>query len=163
MSEIVKRDRVEVLITKDDRVCVAWWRGIKTAENICFPGGGVEANDTHLQTVVKECLEEVGIQVKDIVYLGIREQSTTVFSSMNNGLEKFGAETFVYTAKYDSSNMRCFNVEGDGMEYEWVTIDRAIELMRDSGEYAPIRLRALAALSKHMQSNNPKPPVLESW
>ena len=132
MEDFEIRDRVEVLITKDDRVCVAWWKGIKTAANICFPGGGVEAGDTHEQTVVKECLEEVGIQVKNISYLGIREKGTAVFSTVKEGLDKFKTETFVYTAEFESVNMKLFNVEGDGMEYEWVTIPQAIEIGRAS-------------------------------
>lgn len=161
MEQIPIRDRVEVLITKDDRVCVAWWRGIKTPNNICFPGGGVEEGDTHEKTVIKECLEEVGIQVKDITYLNIREKGTTVFSNVEGGLEKFGAETFIYTAKFDSINMKLFNVEGDGMEYEWLTINKAIEMMSLSTEYKELRLRALASLDKYL--NIPSVSLLHKW
>lgn len=162
MEDFEIRDRIEVLITKDDRVCVAWWKGIKTAENICFPGGGVEEGDTHEQTAVKECLEEVGIQIKNIRYLGIREKGTTVFSTVKEGLEKYGAETFVYTAEYEDVNMKVFNIEGDGMEYEWLTIDQAIELMKDSGEYASLRLKSLNALAQSFpkQSNI---SLLQRW
>lgn len=162
MNDVTVRDRVEVLITKDDRVCVAWWKGIKTAENVCFPGGGVEEGDTIEQTVVKECLEEVGIEVTNIRYLNIREKGTTVFSTVKEGLEKYGAETFVYTAEFKAVDMKVFNIEGDGMTYEWVTIPQAIELMKDSGEYAPLRLRALNALAESL----PKVPsiaLLQHW
>lgn len=162
MKTIPQRERVEVLITRDDRVCVAWWRGVKVAANICFPGGGVEDGDTHEQTVIKECLEEVGIQVKNIQYLNIREKGTTVFSNVDEGLEKFGCETFVYTAEFDEVNMKVFNVEGDGMEYEWVTIPQAIALMKDSGEYAALRLRSLMALAASFPKTNDS-SLIQRW
>lgn len=138
------RDRVEVLITKGDEVLLILssspllfpdWRGL--------PGGGVD-NNTPEEACRLECLEEVGIRVKNIRPLNISLKESHV-SGKGNRKEKYrGSKTVWYTAEYDGEDHSLLNSDNDAKKYEWVHRAMAkVMLMASGGNRVPCQLQAI--------------------
>ena len=64
-----KKDRVRVIVYRDDGKSLLV-RGRFSRQEWALPGGGVNRNESYEQAAVRETLEEVGLRVHNLRYLG---------------------------------------------------------------------------------------------
>ena len=72
------RKRVEVYIRKENKIVVGMHKRFKI---ILPPGGGIDKGETLNQAAKRECLEEVGIKIKNI-------KKIAEYKSLNNWTQK---------------------------------------------------------------------------
>ena len=115
-----------------------------------FPGGGVEEGDTFEDTVVKECLEEVGILVNNVRSLGVQNQYEVDYPKPERAKLYRGGQDNYFTCDYVKQDKRLYNADNDTLPYIWVTINKAIKLINEGPEsrFNPARLEAIGKLSK---------------
>ncbi len=64
-----KKDRVRVIVYRDDgRILLV--RGRFSRQKWALPGGGVNRNESYEQAAVRETLEEIGLKIHNLRYLG---------------------------------------------------------------------------------------------
>ena len=64
-----KKDRVRVIVYRDDgRILLV--RGRFSRQKWALPGGGVKHNESYEQAAVREVLEEIGLKIHNLRYLG---------------------------------------------------------------------------------------------
>lgn len=110
-----------------------------------FPGGGVEEEESIEEAIVKECLEEVGIKVKNIQSLGLSFKYDVEYPKPERAKLYRGGEDFWYVCEFDHSDKSLYNRDGDVLPFDWFSIDTAIRKIKDSpsSKYNPIRIEAL--------------------
>lgn len=64
-----KKDRVRVIVYRDDGK-ILLVRGRFSRQKWALPGGGVKHNESYEQAAVRETLEEVGLKIHNLRYLG---------------------------------------------------------------------------------------------
>ena len=64
-----KKDRVRVIVYRDDGK-ILLVRSRFSRQEWALPGGGVNRNESYEQAAVRETLEEVGLRVHNLRYLG---------------------------------------------------------------------------------------------
>ena len=64
-----RKDRVRVIVYRDDGK-ILLVRGRFSRQEWALPGGGVKHNESYEQAAVRETLEEVGLRVHNLRYLG---------------------------------------------------------------------------------------------
>ena len=64
-----RKDRVRVIVYRDDGK-ILLVRGRFSRQKWALPGGGVNHNESYEQAAVRETLEEVGLRVYNLRYLG---------------------------------------------------------------------------------------------
>ena len=64
-----RKDRVRVIVYRDDGK-ILLVRGRFSRQEWALPGGGVKHNESYEQAAVRETLEEVGLRVYNLRYLG---------------------------------------------------------------------------------------------
>lgn len=157
------RKCVRVIITKGSQILL----GQKVLEDkrkvYAFPGGGVEDGDTLEETVIKECLEEVGIEIKNIKSLNLihrHDVKDGFFTGERAKLFK-GLDNNWYIAEFMKTNKKHFGIEGDDMPFIWVSPDKAITMINNghNNDFNHGRIEAINKL-KQVQSNNVS---LENW
>jgi 8-oxo-dGTP pyrophosphatase MutT (NUDIX family) len=123
------RKKVEVLIFNGNKILIA---EVKKGSYL-LPGGGIEGNDSLEETAKKECLEEIGVRIKNV-----RKSKYTHYYEIDQNDSRFikagrmsykGLHTTLMLAEFDGEDKSLFNIEGDGMPYKWVTIDSAIKIL----------------------------------
>lgn len=147
------RKAVRVIIRKGNKIILG--RRIKdsTGELLSydFIGGGVDEGETMVEAVIKECLEEVGIKVGNIVELGVVDAQYFTLPNPERAKIYAGGEDNYFLADYEKKDTRLFNTEGDAMPHEYVTVDQAIRMIQH-GPFSPYNAARLKALQlvKHM-------------
>jgi 8-oxo-dGTP pyrophosphatase MutT (NUDIX family) len=76
------RNRVEVYILKDNQILV----GIHPEIGYQVPGGGVEPNQTLFKAAEIECLEEVGVKIKNIKFALNKNYYEDWYKLVQNGV-----------------------------------------------------------------------------
>ena len=66
---VPQKDRVRVIVYRDDGK-ILLVRGRFSRQKWALPGGGVKHNESYEQAAVRETLEEVGLRVYNLRYLG---------------------------------------------------------------------------------------------
>ena len=66
---IPKKDRVRVIVYRDDGK-ILLVRGRFSRQKWALPGGGVNRNESYEQAAVRETLEEIGLKIHNLQYLG---------------------------------------------------------------------------------------------
>ncbi len=157
------RECVRVIIFHKDKILL----GKKTLDDglvtRIFPGGGIEDDDTQEETVKKECLEEVGILVKGITYLNLETKFDFVYDNPERAKKFRGGQDYWYAARFDKMDKSLFDVEGDKLPANWMSVEEAVELIKNEGgkeEYIDIKLKALKLAEDVM---TPKEVVKESF
>jgi len=106
--ELPYRKRVEVVIIKDYEVliCTHHKHG-RTWQ--CLPGGGIDNGESIEEAAIKECLEEVGILVSEVIIpagLSIQydynEEELLKGKKHNRELEFKGSDTRIVIAKFEN-------------------------------------------------------------
>ena len=64
-----RKDRVRVIVYRDDGK-ILLVRGRFSRQEWVLPGGGVKHNESYEQAAVRETLEEVGLKIHNLRYLG---------------------------------------------------------------------------------------------
>jgi len=162
MSKILKialenkkplRKCVRIIIRKNNKIVLGKRIKNDTGELICydFIGGGVDDASSMEEAVRKECLEEVGMAVTNIQKLSVVDSQYFVLPNPERAKIYGGGEDHYFVADFQNNNKSIYNSEGDAMLFEWVTIDQAINKIKNGPEsdYNPARLKALNEV-KHM-------------
>jgi 8-oxo-dGTP diphosphatase len=91
-----------------------------------LPGGRIEGNDSIEATLVKEVEEELGTRDIEII-----EHFDTFISNFKIPVEDGSVSLMliVYKCKLSDNNMK-FKLSSENLEYKWVTIQEAKELLR---------------------------------
>lgn len=66
---VSQKDRVRVIVYRDDGK-ILLVRGRFSRQEWALPGGGVNRNESYEQTAVRETLEEIGLKIHNLRYLG---------------------------------------------------------------------------------------------
>ena len=103
-----KKDRVRVIVYRDDGD-ILLVRSRFSRQEWALPGGGVKHNESYEQAAVRETLEEVGLRVHNLRYLGK--------ANSHESYAKFSVRVFVaHASDYD---IKCnFEI----MEARWLNI-----------------------------------------
>lgn len=127
------RHRVEVLVKRDDLYLLIY--SVDPGENPdwrALPGGGVD-DMTHEEACITECLEEVGIKIKNVrtTHLSLAESHV---SGKGDRRDKFsGSHTTWYLADFDCADVSKLGADGDIRHCEWVTYETAHARLYKSG------------------------------
>ena len=106
---VPQKDRVRVIVYRDD--CkILLVRGRFSRQKWALPGGGVKHNESYEQAAVRETLEEIGLKIHNLRYLGK--------ANSHESYAKFSVRVFVaHASDYD---IRC-NFEM--MEARWLNMN----------------------------------------
>ena len=66
---VPQKDRVRVIVYRDDGK-ILLVRGRFSRQKWALPGGGVKHNESYEQAAVRETLEEIGLKIHNLRYLG---------------------------------------------------------------------------------------------
>ena len=104
-----KKDRVRVIVYRDDGD-ILLVRSRFSRQEWALPGGGVNRNESYEQAAVRETLEEVGLKIHNLRYLGK--------ANSHESYAKFSVRVFAaHASDYD---IRC-NFEM--MEAQWLNMN----------------------------------------
>ena len=106
---VPKKDRVRVIVYRDDGD-ILLVRSRFSRQEWALPGGGVKHNESYEQAAVRETLEEVGLRVHNLRYLGK--------ANSHESYAKFSVR--VFAAHASNCDIKC-NVEI--MEARWLNRD----------------------------------------
>ena len=103
-----KKDRVRVIVYRDDGD-ILLVRSRFSRQEWALPGGGVKHNESYEQAAVRETLEEVGLRVHNLRYLGK--------ANSHESYAKFSVRVFAaHASNYD---IKCnFEI----MEAQWLNM-----------------------------------------
>ena len=116
------RRAARALIFKENKIAVLSAEALHLHQ---LPGGGVEENETILEALEREVLEETGCIINQIRELGI-------IIEYRNEIELIQV-SYVFTADVqDNSRQPVFTGEerDEGFVLEWMTVEEAIDVMR---------------------------------
>ena len=106
---VSQKDRVRVIVYRDDGK-ILLVRGRFSRQKWALPGGGVKHNESYEQAAVREVLEEIGLRVHNLRYLGK--------ANSHESYAKFSVRVFAaHASDYD---IRC-NFEM--MEAQWLNMN----------------------------------------
>ena len=106
---VPQKDRVRVIVYRDDGK-ILLVRGRFSRQKWALPGGGVKHNESYEQAAVRETLEEIGLKIHNLRYLGK--------ANSHESYAKFSVRVFVtHASDYD---IRC-NFEM--MEAQWLNMN----------------------------------------
>lgn len=117
---------VRVIITNNKRVLLGKKYINGRFAYYTVPGGGMELGDDIHSTVSKECLEEVGIRVKNIQSLGLQKRIDMELKKDNRAERFRGSEDNWYTAEYVRKDTSCHGEDNDSFSYTWESVESAI-------------------------------------
>ena len=104
-----KKDRVRVIVYRDDGD-ILLVKNRFSRQKWALPGGGVKHNESYEQAAVREVLEEIGLKIHNLQYLGK--------ANSHESYAKFSVRVFVaHASDYD---IRC-NFEM--MEARWLNMN----------------------------------------
>ena len=106
---VPQKDRVRVIVYRDDGK-ILLVRGRFSRQKWALPGGGVNRNESYEQAAVREVLEEIGLKIHNLRYLGK--------ANSHESYAKFSVRVFAaHASDYD---IRC-NFEM--MEAQWLNMN----------------------------------------
>ena len=106
---VPQKDRVRVIVYRDDGK-ILLVRGRFSRQKWALPGGGVKHNESYEQAAVRETLEEIGLKIHNLRYLGK--------ANSHESYAKFSVRVFAaHASDYD---IRC-NFEM--MEAQWLNMN----------------------------------------
>ena len=143
-TKLPLRHRVEVIIKKDNKILLSVvppYPPVVTKQYYGLPGGGIETGDTAIETVQKECMEELGIKVKNIKqikvppFIQMHEQAfqkkTGSIKLDTRGQEYAGYHTTYYSAEFDKIDKSLYGNDNDQMKYQIFDYDKALDILKD--------------------------------
>ena len=122
------RPCVRVIIIKGKEILLCKRLEGKEIKNYTFPGGGIEEGETIEESVVKECLEEVGVLVNNVQELGLKHRYEKEFDKPERAKLYRGIEDIWCVADFERIEKKLYGSQNDAMTYTWETPKKAIEL-----------------------------------
>ncbi len=112
---VPQKDRVRVIVYRDDGK-ILLVRGRFSRQEWALPGGGVNRNESYEQAAVRETLEEVGLRVHNLRYLG---KANSHESYVKFSVRVFAAHASDYDIKcnFEIMEARWFNMNYLPEEY----------------------------------------------
>ncbi len=146
-KDLPYRDRVEVVIQKDDKILLTKNKNKETNEEwYGFPGGGVD-DQTEKLACENECLEEVGVAIKNIKPIGDSFKEEGGLGKKEDRHLKFrGSLTKWFTADFYSMDKSKMGDDGDSRKYTWLSHEEALEAVKGDRGIATHRHKVLKAL-----------------
>ncbi len=146
-KQIPYRDRVEVLIMKDNKVLVTINKNKETGETwYGLPGGGLDGNSAE-KAGREECLEEVGVDVKDLKSLNVEHTEEGGMSKKEDRHLKYrGSLTKWYQADYVKMDSSKLGNDNDSRKYSWKTHQEALQAFKEGKLMSVPRSNAVKAL-----------------
>ena len=92
-----RKDRVRVIVYRDDGK-ILLVRGRFSRQKWALPGGGVKHNESYEQAAVRETLEEIGLKIHNLRYLG---KANSYESYAKFSVRVFVAHASDYDIKYN--------------------------------------------------------------
>lgn len=125
------RRRVEVAILKGDQVLLTKNKD-KTSgkEWYGFPGGGTEGK-TDVETAKQECLEEVGIRIKEPTKTEVSKTEEGINDKKGRAEKYRGSKTRYFVAEYEAVDRSKLGDDNDSVRYVWKTKKEALDLLGD--------------------------------
>jgi 8-oxo-dGTP pyrophosphatase MutT (NUDIX family) len=145
-NKLPLRECVRVLVIKGSLVCLCKQIAPDgTFTSYAFPGGGVEKGQIHEDAIKMECLEEVGLAVDNVHFLNVMDARRGQFFYGDRALKFGGNFDLYFMARYSQIDKSRYNSMNDKMEYEWVSITDAIDMIAHGPdcEFNEARIRAL--------------------
>ena len=106
---VPQKDRVRVIVYRDDGK-ILLVRGRFSRQKWALPGGGVKHNESYEQAAVRETLEEIGLNIHNLRYLGK--------ANSHESYAKFSVRVFV--AHASNCDIKCnFEI----MEARWLNMN----------------------------------------
>lgn len=148
------RDTVRVIIRKGNQVLLGE-RKHDTRIVHSFPGGGIEYGETVEQAAIKECLEEVGVKIENVVKFGYEIKFPFAFQSPERDKKYKGVNNIWVMAEFVKVDKSEFDMEGDGFPYAWVSIEEAERRIKkdDPTTHTEQRLEAIATYKNFLKRN----------
>lgn len=112
----IDREGVYIIAEKDGYVAT-----VKTPRGYFLPGGGIEKNESHLDCIKRECLEEIGYDVAIEDYL-----CTAEIFTVHDRLGYFHPIQHYYCGKLVSKVTEPIETTHS---FEWLTLSEAAEKM----------------------------------
>ena len=113
-----KKDRVRVIVYRDDGK-ILLVRSRFSRQKWALPGGGVKHNESYEQAAVREALEEVGLRVHNLRYLG---KANSHESYAKFSVRVFAAHTSDCDIKCNFEIMEARWFNGDHLPEEYCTL-----------------------------------------
>jgi 8-oxo-dGTP diphosphatase len=160
--ERIERNSVRAIIIKNDKIALVY--SIKEGF-YKFPGGGIEEDEEHIETLMRETLEETGLHIKENTIKEFGFYVECRKSLYEDAI--FEHKSYYYSAEVDdivsAINLNEYEKE---LEYElrWVEIQDAIKTnkaFKNNEEYTYIT-RETTVLNE-LASNNPPKRVYLSY
>ena len=106
---VPQKDRVRVIVYRDDGK-ILLVRGRFSRQKWALPGGGVKHNESYEQAAVRETLEEIGLNIHNLRYLGK--------ANSHESYAKFSVR--VFAAHASNCDIKCnFEI----MEARWLNMN----------------------------------------
>ena len=117
-----KKDRVRVIVYRDDGD-ILLVRSRFSRQEWALPGGGVNRNESYEQAAVREVLEEIGLRVHNLRYLG---KANSHESYAKFSVRVFAAQASDYDIKcnFEIMEARWFNMNYLPEEYYALYINK---------------------------------------
>lgn len=156
---------VRVVIRKGNKVCLMVKKKDGVVQYCSMPGGGVEEGSTLLLSAVEECLEEVGILIRNVKPLGVNIARQHPMPKAERSDTWGGTDTHYVVADFVRMNSSKLNIEGDALPYVWVEIPEAIRMIEESppSDFNPTKIEALKATLALSSSGAGKRPPSQRW
>ena len=120
------RNSVKAIIIKNDKLLC-----IRKSDNdgyyYLLPGGGQEKNETFIETVKRECFEEIGAEIKVLKFLYIREyigKNHEFKNTDNNHQVEFMFECELVS---EPNTNNANNIDDGQNGIEWIDINKSNE------------------------------------
>jgi 8-oxo-dGTP pyrophosphatase MutT (NUDIX family) len=158
------RKQVRIIIVKNDMILLGEKYKNSKFNNYSFPGGGVDEGDTPEETVIKECLEEVGIEVDSVLSLGITMRYEHLTNPERAKIYRGGEDTW-YICKFKNFDSKLLGSQGDSFVYSWETVDKAIELIHQAPKFQfnKVHLSVLNSIRSHSYLNKMSKNSFTNW
>ena len=119
---VPQKDRVRVIVYRDDgKILLA--RGRFSRQEWALPGGGVKHNESYEQAAVRETLEEIGLKIHNLRYLG---KANSYESYAKFSVRVFVAHASDYDIKYNFEIMEARWLSMDYLPKEYTLLTNAL-------------------------------------
>ena len=116
---VPQKDRVRVIVYRDDGK-ILLVRGRFSRQEWALPGGGVKYNESYEQTAVREVLEEIGLKIHNLRYLG-KANSHESYAKFSVRVFAAHASDYGIKCNFEIMEARWFNIDHLPKEYTLLT------------------------------------------